>query len=178
MPLVGIIGIAGRGYMMENVTPDMFERMQIVALEAMADFGLATSEVELVSGGAPVADHVAIALFKTGKFERLQLHLPAHWNKDKGQYADTKHGAISNVLHRDFSHRAGLDSLSQLNEYVMASPQQNVQIFYYDGFFQRNDAIARDSEYLIALGFEKEMTEGSKYTYSKCQGQKVYVTVK
>ncbi len=150
MASLAIIGTAGRGADARRLTPRHFADMVEVARLIVDDVG----PVELVSGGAAWADHVAVVLFlqelkitKTPRF-RLTLHLPAEFDlRDRRFVEKPDAGGIANQYHDAFLKvRDGYRDLAAVHSSTFAT------VKVYNGFFARNSEVAK-SDHLLASSF-------------------------
>lgn len=153
---IAIIGTAGRGTDSMRLLPSSFAQMVSIADDIIQSI---TKEPVLVSGGAAWADHVAVKLWADKKTERLELHLPSHFDTIIGKYIDngkinstSNPGGISNYYHKNFSKICNIDSLQELSEAILYNP-----ITVGKGFHERNNRVAR-ADAVIAFTFG----EGSK----------------
>lgn len=177
---VSIIGTAGRRGDAHKVDGKCFTAMVEAARLIIQDvFKLKPGNVELVSGGAAVADHVAVAMFIEGKrwegkdkeqtFGRAHLHLPAKW--DNGQFAGTgsrNDGSMSNFLHKQFSRDIDENSLKDIETARLLG----AKLTAHNGFFARN-AIVAESDYIIAFTWGNSSAHpkpgGTKDTWDKAK---------
>ncbi len=143
-PLLAVIGTAGRTDDAPKVNRGLYDAMYGETLRAMADWGVTA----LVSGGAAMADHLAVRAFLEGHADRLVLHLPAAFQK--GQYANAGDGATANRYHREFSRVCGLDSLGEL---ARAISKAGCESHVGRGFKARNLDVAGDATHMLAMTF-------------------------
>ena len=169
MTTVSIIGTAGRHGKMKSITKSIFDQMCYTAEQTILKLGLKFSEIELVSGGAALADHIAVKLFLLLN-TNLRLEIPCNWDFDKKQYVDngqydwkSNPGRVSNLYHRQFQQATGINSLEEINTVL-----QNINCKYNigTGFHNRNNEIAK-SEYVIAFTFNSELDGGTLDTWNK-----------
>lgn len=170
---VAIIGSAGRGddarkFTSSTLFDRMVERVEKVLTE---DLKLPLPVRFLSSGGSAWSDHVAVALFLTGKARNLLLELPCKWDKTKSCFdCQSEEGRRLNQLHRAFSRVRGVDSLAEIQA-AMKRPGIMCQV--HRGFHRRNDALAKGCSYLIALGWsetDRPESGGTLYTWNKFKG--------
>ena len=116
---VSVIGTANRDND-AHMDATLFDRMVTAVHETICATGRSPASVQLVSGGAAWADHVAVCLFSPERgygYGSLRLCLPAPWDAEKSRFVDTAPaskgapGARSNQLHAIFSRRLQRDSL-------------------------------------------------------------------
>jgi len=169
---VGIIGTAGRQGSHARLNAALFETMVIQARNVLThDWQLDPQRVQLVSGGAAWADHVAVRLFLAGEVPQLVLHLPAPWDRATQRFRCLPKGAgaSANYYHSLFSQGVGVDTFAELGD---AIDHGATVLDHYHGFFRRNDAVAQQCDYLLALGLEGMGAplpgSGTHYTWSKC----------
>lgn len=153
---VSIIGTAGRKEDAGKVDKKLFEQMNKVAERIIKEvFGLDNENVTLVSGGAAVADHVAVSLYigsqhsdgPPGPYRGIHIHLPCAWDADRKRASEkTYEGRTMNSLHERFSKDTDQDSLHLLHtvRYLGGS------IVEHKGFNERNSIVAQ-SRFLIAF---------------------------
>ena len=167
---VAIIGSAGRNEWAAKMSKSLFLKMVQAAHEAIIALKLKPENVCLVSGGAAWSDHVAVKLFQKGGFGDLELHLPCAWQKTRFD-PENSFGIRSNELHAEFSEKMEIDSLKEIQ-------LSGAEIHEHQGFFPRNNQIAK-APYLIAFswGVSKPEEGGTKYTWNKCKGKKVHISL-
>jgi hypothetical protein len=154
---VSIIGTAGRKSDANKLNAELFAKMVVQAKQTIeTTWGLFPENVELVSGGAAWADHVAVRLFLNNPEYRIRLELPAAW--EENQFADSgtkdwkqNHGRVANHYHSEFEKKSGIHSLEDIQ---VAKERDAVLNAHTKGFFARNAIVAK-SEYLIAFTFGK-----------------------
>lgn len=184
---VGIIGTAGREpNIMALCTPETFNGMIEQCVNALETFKLTPQQVTLVSGGAAVADHAAVALYNANHAIAFEIHAPCKWDVKNHAFEDTgvrdsmiNPGGRANQLHRDFARVSGVPSLKQLDAlYEVSQSARLAPVSYtaHRGFHARNRAIAASADYLIAIGFGPVMTAGTRMTWDLCEhGERVYI---
>lgn len=168
---VGIIGTAGRQGSDQQLSRTLFEKMVDQArYTILHTWQLKPRNVKLVSGGAAWADHVAVRLFASGEFPHLTLHFPTRWDAQAQRFSyETKTGQSANHYHSLFSEALQGDSWQELQDAI----QKGARVLdHYDGFFDRNDHVARESDFLLAFtlehGLEPSRRSGTYYTWSRC----------
>lgn len=150
MHTIGIIGTAGRGDDESKLSPQVYAAMREAVSGVIAPYGKA----RLVSGGAAVADHLAVQLFLAAPEMELRLHLPAPFDANVRQFVASTSifnpGNTSNYYHRKFAKSCGVDSLGEIAEAIL---KRNAEVIVTPGFKQRNTKVANDADILIALTF-------------------------
>lgn len=147
---VSIIGTAGRKDDARRITAPLYKSMVEDASRHLKQTD--AERIHLVSGGAAVADHVAVSLFLQGKGSSLTLHLPAEF-KD-GKFVETPGskfdpGRTANYYHRMFREKTGVDGLKEISTAIA----RGANIIVTPGFKERNTRVANDAEVLIAYTF-------------------------
>lgn len=172
MTMIAIIGTAGRGA--EQVDRSLYALMVSKAWEIVQRY----PDPHLVSGGAAVADHVAVTLHLLHKVP-LTLHLPAEWNHSTKQYTGSKNAATANYYHHRFSKNivgdeqktlTTLDSLLSGNEVIHTVSKD---------FWARNALVAKDAEVTIAFtwGETQPPAGGTAHTWGLCKGTKIHISL-
>lgn len=175
---VAVIGTAGGSKDFNNtkLSNDMFQEMIIVAEKVILnEFKLDLEEVKLVSGGAAWGDHVAVELYKTGKYGSLEINFPCEWengkHKDSGDYDwRTNPGRLSNTLHTAFSKKLGRNSQ---DDFTLLSKDDKVFYNTGKGFHSRNTKVS-NVDYMIAFTFG-DIKGGTADTWGKCKGIKHHI---
>lgn len=117
----------------------------------------------------------------------LTLHLPSPWQQEDTdpQFLDNKDhniyrnpGRSANKLHRQFSDKIGEDTLKQIQSAVHVGAQYHI----YNGFKERNTAVAQQSEYLVAFTWNNGKTpkeeSGTFDTWKKHRGiKKIHIPI-
>lgn len=180
MVRIGIIGTAGRKDDGPKMSSELFEKMfEHITNYITEELGYNLSEVELVSGGAAWADHLAVVLYLTYYVKSLMMYLPAKWEEDA--YHDTgvvdwrtNPGGTSNYYHRKFSEKYGKDSLKEIQEAIDSGAEIDCTTL---GFHNRNSQVAK-VDHLIAYTWgtgDKPKDGGTLNTWSKCKSKKVHI---
>jgi hypothetical protein len=182
MTTIAIIGTAGRDRT-KPMTRKLWHWMVADALCRLPD------GCHLVSGGAAWADHIAVALFLSGKATRLTLHLPAPMApmaRMNGPHCYLgpwgSAGAAANYYHQRFSFAVGFDSLQQINAalaMIGTDSTTEPEARGYDAMFVRNLKVAQ-ADTLIAYTFGTGLAPadgGTANTWSKARGAKVHVSL-
>ncbi len=170
---VGIVGFAG-GHVPPpancHLNRDLFDKMVSRAEQIIQHtFSIPLNAVNLVSGGAPWSDHVAVVL--AHKAASLKICAPAPWDATTGRFVDngtgsfwkTNPGAYENTLHEQFATATGVDSFTDLRSVTVSS---------HKGFHARNSVIASTVDFLIAFTWSSssEPTDGgTKDTWKKAK---------
>lgn len=110
--------------------------------------------ITFVSGGAAVADHIAVQLFLALPNTKLSLHLPAEYDIQNQRFVEIPGnifapGNIANYYHRQFAKRCGQNSQAELT----AAINRGASVLVTPGFKQRNTKVAMEAEVMIALTF-------------------------
>jgi hypothetical protein len=148
---VGIIGTAGRREDAARINREFYLLMKQAVRNILREL---PREITLVSGGAAVADHIAVQLFIECADYRLDLHLPAPFVDGKyqecRQQADP--GRTANYWHRIFASSCHVQSLSEIA--IVLSSGANATVS--SGFSARNAKVAAQADLLIALTFGQQ----------------------
>lgn len=145
---LAVIGTAGRGPDGARLNAGYWRSMTTVAQVVACT----TGATHLVSGGAAVADHLAVALYLDGHVSSLTLHLPAEWVghgfKETSSRFDC--GRTSNHYHTLFSERTGVRSLIE----IQAAIEKGARVVSGGGGFKaRNTDIAMEADEVLAFTF-------------------------
>lgn len=144
---LGIIGTAGRGDDGAKLTPTHWHVMKAVAQTV----ALLSGATKLVSGGAAISDHVAVALYLDGSVPALDLYLPAAFDAQTTCAFDkSQAGQRSQELHLQFESRLGVRSLSELGAAIRSGAAVTVNPA---GFHARNAQVAEACDILLAFTF-------------------------
>ncbi|KAI9355067.1 hypothetical protein DFJ73DRAFT_287720 [Zopfochytrium polystomum] len=170
------------------MTRELFVAMIDAAERTIVDeWKLDWERVQLVSGGAAWADHVAVRLFKKHPSTKLTLHFPCRFlsHEPSPRFEDTglggwrqNPGRSANTYHDSFSRAIGASSLSELaaavaHERVIVGTERG-------GFHFRNTKVAAQAQRMIALargGSAAPESGGTLDTWSKCKGLKLHVAL-
>lgn len=178
---VSVIGCAGKQEEGKKMHACLFENMVQRARELLAELEVTPDRIRLVSGGAAWADHVAVALYLTGSYGGLVLHMPCEWDESKQRFLTNSHfhwsknpGKLANMLHEQFSKRLHRNSLAEIEQARVSG----VELITYQGFHQRNDVVARSS-HLLAFTWSEEDSPpekgGTRYTWNKAKGHRTHI---
>ena len=147
MDALAIIGTAGRGKDASRINRELYDAMYKLAVETAREWG----ETSLVSGGAAVADHLAVRAFNEGVADKLTLFLPAEF-KDGFFVPDNaiqfNPGATLNRYHGAFSMDCGIDSLEEIAQAI----ERGADVIVKPGFHNRNIEVAA-ARSMIAMTF-------------------------
>lgn len=161
---VGIIGTAGRKEAAAHLNHAVYVRMLEDARRRIQEIQPNPELVELVSGGAAWADHLAVVLFLHGVAGHLRLFLPTVLRAD-GTYLERggnwreNPGSTANYYHRQFT--AKICSAYPGNGWTSHGDLAAVQgrsgaaFEVGDGFLARNQMLARyvGTGHLLAYTF-------------------------
>lgn len=179
---VAIIGTAGRSHdPNEQLNNQLYQKMIQRALDTIKqECGKDSTNVNLISGGAAWSDHVAVELYLMDlSIKSLKLFIPCKWcsNADptKSKFYDdgkfdwkTNPGGTANYYHRKFSTTCTKNP-SSLAEIERAKQKGAIFDDSYSGFHQRNSAIAKSCDILIAFtwGNDQPIDGGTLDTWKK-----------
>ena len=133
-----------------------------------------------------LSDHIAVVQYVQEKVSGLTLHLPTRWYQDdpSPRFHDNGNsnimanpGRSANKLHKQFSDKIGEDTFEHIKTAILLGANYEV----HDGFKERNTAVARDSEYLIAFtwndGKTPKQSGGTHDTWQKHRGKKIHIPI-
>lgn len=173
-PRLAIVGTAGRDRH-QHLSRALFLSMVNHARGQLQLLTVRHGAIQVVSGGAAWADHVAVAL----QHHDTHLFLPAAWDGSRGAFQDTgvrdwrtNPGGTSNHWHRAFQATTGIPSLLDIGVFVMTGRTTTIQ-----GFHERNKAVAQ-SEYLLAYTWgegDVPADGGTSHTWGCCTGQRCHI---
>jgi len=154
---VAIVGSAGRTDDGPRIAADpaIWERMLAKArtlVYRIRERGdRPAGDIQLVSGGAAFADHVAVRLFLDGDAGRLKLHLPGPFDPEASGFGPNPTGDVAALLryHADFKRRCGVDVAADIRQ----AWRRGAAIESHAGFAARNAAVAREADAMIAFTF-------------------------
>lgn len=144
--------------------------------------GLTNKEIELVSGGAALSDHVAVALHKMYGYP-LTLHLPCKWDLGKKAFFDTgvndwetNPGGTANFYHRKFSQTMGRDESYSLESMDALIREKKITTSTSRGFHARNRKVA-GSDVVIAFTWGETCPPpgGTAHTWSLVKGERIHI---
>lgn len=147
--VMSIIGTAGRRDDAAKINKGLYDRMYAEALSIVKSHPETTA---VMSGGAAVADHLAVRLFLSNEVKRLILHLPAGFDQKTRQFVgpDDMSANTANHYHRQFQRSTGIDSLGEIAQ-AIANPACRTFV-NPRGFKARNLDVAK-ADILVALTF-------------------------
>lgn len=161
---VGIIGTAGRKEAAAHLNYEVYLRMLEDARRRVQEIQPDPQKVELVSGGAAWADHLAVLLFLQGAAAKLTLFLPTalastgFYVERSGRWQENP-GGTANHYHRQFTSKiraAQPDSTWASHLDLQALPgREGVTLDIGTGFLERNITLARyvGTGHLLAYTF-------------------------
>jgi hypothetical protein len=190
--VVGIIGTAGRKEDGSKITKELWELM-IEKAKSMIEkeLKLDWNKIILTSGGAAVADHIAVKLFlEHYKETELILELPCEWDSKRIQFIDIgdkdwkkNPGRVSNLYHQKFSEIIQEDHKSYFNKMkgykslveIQYAIKRGAKIKISNGFHDRNNNVSK-CDIMIAFTFgEKEPKDGgTAFTWNLCKSKQKY----
>lgn len=189
--LVTIIGSSGRT---ERFNETIFSLAKKDCIEHIKNLPNDIENITLQSGGSSGIDHLAIILYLEGiehnghikKFSGLKLYMPCSfdWINRKFTANNTSQASSSkllNELHATFSKDIRRDTFNDLS---VLKDDPNVVFEYGYGFFQRNRALAENSNNnctTIAMTFgsgSNPLDGGTLYTWNLIKGHKIHIPLK
>lgn len=160
MTTLAIIGSAGRRIDASRITLPLWNDMKrLIALFVKKhDF------TSVISGGAAVADHLAVGLFNAGLVSSLTLALPCPFDLGRSCFQDdgsrdwkTNPGGTSNYYHRQFSRIIGRGTLGEIKMAI----ERGAKMRYERGFMARNSIVATaDAMIAFTFGHENQVADG------------------
>lgn len=185
MPLVSIIGTAGRYSNLHLLTAKLFDQMVDECHRLIIDEYKDPADVTLVSGGSAWADHVAVQLFLTRGYARLRLHLPCHWDATTCKFAavvpsnamQAHTSKVLNTLHGAFSKKMEHIANYSRNQ-IQRAINKGAVIFEYNSFATRNIQVAK-APHIIAMSWDEDepKTGGTAYTWKRAKGRKSHISL-
>jgi len=130
---IAVIGTAGRRTDAKRINRALYDAMYEHLLAAIREWDVSAA----VSGGAAVADHLAVRAFLEGAVSSLHLFLPAEFKERRyvpDGSAPYNPGATSNRYHQAFSEACGINSLSEIAQAIECGAITDV----HPGFHTRN----------------------------------------
>uniref|UniRef100_A0A6G6AC71 Uncharacterized protein n=1 Tax=Borely moumouvirus TaxID=2712067 RepID=A0A6G6AC71_9VIRU len=162
---LAIIGFSGRNNDSFILTEEHYEWMiDNVMCYITEVLQIEPNEITLVSGGSSWADHIAVTLFLTNKFNKLNLYLPINFDKNLAKYFDNNQGSLLNSLHEKFGKQINRNTLMDLKN---ALSKNNCETTIFNGFFKRNTAIANNCDHIIAFNLSDIPSGGTLDTLKK-----------
>jgi len=169
---VAIIGTAGRKEDGPKMSKELYFKMCRKAINIIDKLQLKPKCIQLVSGGAAWADHIAISLYLDNNADKLRLHLPCGFHKEENNShyiastKDTKTPDAANYYHIEFSQKMKGDTLDGISKTI----SKGAEVIVTPGFKPRDLKIAEDSDLMIAFtwneGREPKAKSGTLYTWS------------
>lgn len=159
--IIAIVGSGGRGKDIEKLNPQMWTKVK----QLVANFIAQKRTSTLISGGCAWADSLAVEYFISSfnfNYNLLSvdliLCLPCKFDLDNNKFVEDgfqSPGARLNYLHKKYIQKLNgrRDSLAWLGEAIR---HKNCEVFYGDGFFERNNIVANKAHTLLAITFGKE----------------------
>ena len=137
---LAIIGTAGRKDDAPKLSSASFDRMVNAVALICNHYNTPLDEMNLVSGGAAWADHVAVELVlrKIVPYSKLTLYIPALFEDMK--FIGNADASTINYYHQLFSDKVGRNTLAELD---FVRSQGSTFISGSDGFKGRNTLIAQ-----------------------------------
>lgn len=169
---VAIIGTAGR----DRFQPMSRALWAWMVADARSRLG---GCLDLVSGGAAWADHVAVALFLQGAARSLTLHLPAPIHEGGFDGPPNSAGSAANFYHEKFSRTIGEDTIGQIRRAFAFGATASMEPVApgYAAMFNRNKKVAQ-CDGMLAYTFGRGVAPddgGTKNTWDQCRGLRVHV---
>lgn len=157
MSKLAIVGSAGRREDGARITPELYSAMITKAKDTIKILNTEHQiQIDcLVSGGAAVADHVAVTLFLQRYIPKLELYLPCEFNSKAGRFGGIEAGMTALTIdhyHHRFSDALKIDSLLQLNKVL---EMNGCNAYIVNGFKPRNTAVATHADAMLAMTFGK-----------------------
>lgn len=148
MTSIAIIGTAGRNEDGPKIDRNVYDLMIRAALNKAIEIEPDRDKRVFVSGGAAVADHIAVHGYLKGHSKQLILQLPAKFNTKTCKFEGSRDADICNYYHNNFYKRTDIESLEEIAEAIDIGAVVRV----HNGFFDRNGAVAL-AQHIIALTF-------------------------
>lgn len=153
---VSIIGSAGRKDDQPLMSRQLWTTMLSHATLALEALVPDNQELHLMSGGAALANHVAVALFLNKVADRLTLHLPAKFRNSKFVETSSKFdaGRTTNYYHKNFRHACNVDGLREIQRAI----DEGAETTTGPGGFKARNLLVADCDLLIAYTFGTDTT--------------------
>jgi len=169
---IGIIGTAGRKEDGKRLTKDSFNKMVKDAKDRIKIWRFEKNKIDLVSGGAPWADHVAVSLYLSGDADTLTLFLPCMFDRTHKKFfpeGEGKPASIINYYHEKFGKAVGGSSRDGL----VKAEKKGAILIELDGFMQRNIKVG-EVDVLLAytFGFGIPSSSGTKHCWDNSPAAK------
>lgn len=145
---LAVIGTAGRKDDADRISRGLYDAMYGELAFLVSHWGIKKA----VSGGAAVADHLAVRAFNEGLVDALTLFLPANFYN--GSYVPNPRvrfnpGQTSNKYHRSFSKLCDIDSLREIDFAI----RNGARVIVNEGFHMRNSDVADSCTHMVAMTF-------------------------
>jgi hypothetical protein len=118
---VAIIGTAGAAPDADSMSKELYSAIYFDAYQRLLKWSSnPVTDIDLVSGGAAWADHIAVSLWLDSKVRSLTLYLPAPFVEGKflETAADQDPGRRANRLHHKFSRKMGASTLAGIQRAI------------------------------------------------------------
>lgn len=147
---IGIIGTAGRHEDGPKMTLPMWETMNSHIRLVIEKLTKHDEPIDLVSGGAACADHLAVNLWLKGIGDSLTLHLPAAFHHSRFETTKGKldPGRIASYYHEMAQRRTHVDGLRDIQRAI----EKGAVVTVSPGFHARN-LLVGDVDLLVAYTF-------------------------
>jgi len=171
---IAIIGTAGRREDGSKMSKELYKKMYNRALIEISQLMELTIDdgdtVDLVSGGAAWADHIAVSIFLSKSANSLTLHLPAEFSHEYCRFVENPNdkwcsGCTSNHYHDLFARKMGRSTMQGIARAAL----KGAKIYTYGGFRERNKVVGQVGA-LIAFTWgegDKPKDGGTSYTWGK-----------
>jgi hypothetical protein len=176
---IGVIGTAGRGEDKSKMSRKLYMRMCNYVIHYINKLQLKPKEIQLVSGGAAWADHVAVSLRLAKKANQLLLHLPSQIKLEPAAFYGCCDANTANYYHQQFSKVMGGNTLDGIARAI----KEGAKVQVTEGFKPRNLQVAADSDILIAFTWgeskDKPKDGGTSHTWNNSKAKvKIHVPLK
>lgn len=163
---IGIIGTAFRKEDAPKLTRELFNKATEAVRKEISSRQI-KEDITLVSGGAAGIDSIACRLYFSHHCN-IELHFPSQFDAKNCRFYGNKDAETANYYHQRFSDKLGYNSLEDIRELHRNQHRDEIQLFYYDGFLQRNLEVGK-VDILIALTFNNDTIPkdgGTKHTWN------------
>jgi hypothetical protein len=156
---VSIVGTAGRKEDGQKMSRELYFKMVKRAesmLYTLCKGGDPIETIDLISGGAAWADHIAVSLYLMEVARSLTLYLPCHFNPSDGyvgfeptgpESEEKETARIANYYHDMFSKKMGRDTRQGIaNAYLKGAKLQVI-----DGGFKTRNLLVGKCDVLMAF---------------------------
>jgi hypothetical protein len=157
---IGVIGTAGRDCL-DKLDSVVYDKMAVDLRDILLDIcSYSGGSIELVSGGAAWADHLAVRIYlkDTVLVESIHLYLPCVFYTYSNVFNNSKEGKTLNYYHSKFSSKvcdSGVDlfySRKQLSQVI----EDKANYTLIPGFKNRNIEVGK-VDVLVAYTFGKKV---------------------